>query len=102
MEALKQEVEKDISGSKEAGVKKLGLGVLIALGIGSIIGGGVFNSPTDLITKSNPQAVALALDNRRNWSYIPCFSVPASCRKKTRVKRWNFFLMLISLSDFMI
>lgn len=40
--------------------KKLGLPLLIALGIGSMIGGGIFNSPTDLIGKANPQAVIIA------------------------------------------
>lgn len=40
--------------------KKLGLGLLVALGIGSMIGGGIFNSPTDLIGKANPQAALLA------------------------------------------
>lgn len=40
--------------------KKLGLGLLIALGIGSMIGGGIFNSPTDLIGKANPLAALLA------------------------------------------
>lgn len=40
--------------------KKLGLGLLIALGIGSMIGGGVFNSPTDFIGGANPQATAIA------------------------------------------
>lgn len=40
--------------------KKLGLGLLIALGIGSMIGGGIFNSPTDLIGKANPLAALIA------------------------------------------
>lgn len=40
--------------------KKLGLGLLVALGVGSMIGGGVFNSPTDLIRVANPQAIAIA------------------------------------------
>ncbi|WP_200798706.1 basic amino acid/polyamine antiporter [Bacillus tuaregi] len=40
--------------------KKLGLGLLIALGVGSMIGGGVFNSPTDLITVANPQTILLS------------------------------------------
>lgn len=40
--------------------KKLGLFLLIALGIGSMIGGGIFNSPTDLISKANPQATVIA------------------------------------------
>ena len=39
---------------------KLGLGLLIALGIGSMIGGGIFNSPTDLISNANPMAALLA------------------------------------------
>ncbi|SEF40050.1 arginine:ornithine antiporter, APA family (TC 2.A.3.2.3) [Caloramator fervidus] len=42
------------------GSKKLGLGLLVLLGIGSMIGGGIFNSPTDLISTSNPQATVLA------------------------------------------
>ncbi|MEW9095754.1 MAG: amino acid permease [Clostridiaceae bacterium] len=40
--------------------KKLGLGLLIALGIGSMIASGIFNSPTDLVIYSNPQAVLIA------------------------------------------
>lgn len=40
--------------------RKLGLGLLVLLGIGSMIGGGIFNSPTDLISTSNPQATILA------------------------------------------
>lgn len=40
--------------------KKMGLGLLVALGIGSMIGGGIFNSPTDLISKANPQATLIA------------------------------------------
>ncbi|NMM64006.1 amino acid permease [Clostridium sp. P21] len=40
--------------------KKLGLTLLLAFGIGSMIGGGIFNSPTDLITKANPKAVLIA------------------------------------------
>lgn len=40
--------------------KKLGFALLVALGIGSMIGGGIFNSPTDLIGKANPQAVIIA------------------------------------------
>ena len=40
--------------------KKLGLFLLVALGIGSMIGGGIFNSPTDLINSANPQAAVLA------------------------------------------
>lgn len=40
--------------------KKMGLSLLVALGIGSMIGGGIFNSPTDLIGKANPQATLIA------------------------------------------
>jgi arginine:ornithine antiporter/lysine permease len=40
--------------------KKLGLSLLVALGVGSMIGGGIFNSPTDLIGEANPQAAILA------------------------------------------
>lgn len=40
--------------------KKLGLILLIALGVGSMIGGGIFNSPTDLIGKANPEAAIIA------------------------------------------
>ncbi|MBZ9622110.1 basic amino acid/polyamine antiporter [Clostridium sp. FP2] len=40
--------------------KKLGLSLLVALGVGSMIGGGIFNSPTDLIGKANPQSVLIA------------------------------------------
>ncbi len=40
--------------------KKLGLGLLVAFGVGSMIGGGVFNSPTDLIRVANPQSTLLA------------------------------------------
>ena len=40
--------------------RKLGLGLLIALGIGSMIASGIFNSPTDLVTSSNPQAVIIS------------------------------------------
>jgi arginine:ornithine antiporter / lysine permease len=40
--------------------KKLGMGLLVALGIGSMIGGGVFNAPTDLIGKANPEAALIA------------------------------------------
>lgn len=40
--------------------KKLGLAALAALGVGSMIGSGVFNSPTDLIRVANPQAIILA------------------------------------------
>ena len=34
--------------------KKLNLFLLITLIVGTIIGGGIFNSPTDLILKANP------------------------------------------------
>ncbi|RDB61614.1 arginine:ornithine antiporter [Gordonibacter sp. 28C] len=40
--------------------KKLGLLALVALGVGSMIGSGVFNSPTDLIGVANPQAILIA------------------------------------------
>ena len=40
--------------------EKLGLMMLVLLGIGSMIGGGIFNSPTDFIVGANPQAVFLA------------------------------------------
>lgn len=40
--------------------KKLGLSLLVALGVGSMIGGGIFNSPTDLIGKANPKAAIIA------------------------------------------
>lgn len=40
--------------------KKLGLVALAALGVGSMIGSGVFNSPTDLIQVANPQAIIIA------------------------------------------
>jgi len=40
--------------------KKLGLGLLMALTISSMIGGGIFNSPTDLISVANPQAALIA------------------------------------------
>lgn len=39
---------------------KLGLGLLIMLGVGSMIGGGIFNSPTDFINSANPQATMIA------------------------------------------
>ncbi|WP_330949551.1 amino acid permease [Virgibacillus sp. MG-45] len=39
--------------------KKLGIVALVALGIGSMIGAGVFNSPTDLILKANPQVIVI-------------------------------------------
>lgn len=40
--------------------KKLGLFLLIGLGVGSMIGAGIFNSPTDLILKANPQATIIS------------------------------------------
>ncbi|MCX7885454.1 MAG: basic amino acid/polyamine antiporter [Caloramator sp.] len=40
--------------------KKLGLLLLTGLAIGSMIGAGIFNSPTDLIRSANPQATILA------------------------------------------
>lgn len=40
--------------------KKLNLFLLITLIIGTIIGGGIFNSPTDLILKANPLSAVLA------------------------------------------
>lgn len=40
--------------------KKLNLFLLITLIVGTIIGGGIFNSPTDLILKSNPLSAFLA------------------------------------------
>jgi arginine:ornithine antiporter/lysine permease len=40
--------------------KKLGLFLMIGLGIGSMIGAGIFNSPTDLISIANPQATMIA------------------------------------------
>lgn len=39
---------------------KLGLWMLVLIGIGSMIGGGIFNSPTDLIRVANPQVVVFA------------------------------------------
>ncbi|MFX0548384.1 basic amino acid/polyamine antiporter [Hathewaya histolytica] len=39
---------------------KLGLWMLILIGIGSMIGGGIFNSPTDMIQVANPQAAIIA------------------------------------------
>ncbi|MCB2307920.1 amino acid permease [Clostridium estertheticum] len=40
--------------------KKLGLGLLVALGIGTMIASGIFNSPTDLISTTNPMAVLIS------------------------------------------
>ncbi|SKA95420.1 arginine:ornithine antiporter, APA family [Caloramator quimbayensis] len=40
--------------------KKLGLFLLTGLAIGSMIGAGIFNSPTDLIGSANPQATVIA------------------------------------------
>ena len=40
--------------------KKLNLFLLITLIVGTIIGGGIFNSPTDLILKANPMAALIA------------------------------------------
>lgn len=40
--------------------KKLGLFILTALGIGTMIGGGIFNSPTDLINLANPLSTLIA------------------------------------------
>lgn len=40
--------------------KKLNLFLLITLIVGTIIGGGIFNSPTDLILKANPQTALIA------------------------------------------
>ncbi len=40
--------------------KKLNLFLLITLIIGTIIGGGIFNSPTDLILKANPLTAIIA------------------------------------------
>ncbi|MCD7135102.1 amino acid permease [Limosilactobacillus rudii] len=40
--------------------KKLNLFLLITLIVGTIIGGGIFNSPTDLILKANPLASLIA------------------------------------------
>lgn len=39
---------------------KLGLSMLVLIGMGSMIGGGIFNSPTDLINLANPQSVVIA------------------------------------------
>lgn len=43
--------------------KKLNLFLLITLIVGTIIGGGIFNSPTDLILKANPMAALVCLVN---------------------------------------
>lgn len=40
--------------------KKLGLWLLVFIGLGSMIGSGIFNSPRDLIEVANPQASILA------------------------------------------
>lgn len=40
--------------------KTLGLFLLVALSVSSMIGGGIFNSPTDLIAKANPQTTLIA------------------------------------------
>lgn len=47
-----------IASGKEK--RKLGLGLLIALGVGSMICAGIFNSPTDLIGKANPLSTIIA------------------------------------------
>ncbi|MFS0784574.1 basic amino acid/polyamine antiporter [Bacillus sp. 1P06AnD] len=44
----------------EKAEKKMGLGLLVAVGVGSMIGGGVFNSPTDLISVANPIPTLMA------------------------------------------
>ncbi|WP_394238030.1 basic amino acid/polyamine antiporter [Niallia oryzisoli] len=60
-QAMKNEnIRVKLKGKEVPKEKKLGLGLLIALGVGSMIGGGVFNSPTDLITVANPQAILLS------------------------------------------
>lgn len=53
-------IPKSKSVEKQSVEKKMGMLALVGLGVGSMIGGGVFNSPTDLINKANPQAVILA------------------------------------------
>ena len=40
--------------------KKLGLWLLVFIALGSMIGSGIFNSPKDLISVSNPQRTMLA------------------------------------------
>ena len=40
--------------------QKLNLFTLVLLGVGSLIGAGVFNSPTDIILGANPQAAIIA------------------------------------------
>lgn len=40
--------------------KKLGLVLLVALAVSSMIGGGIFNSPTDLIANANPWPTLIA------------------------------------------
>jgi arginine:ornithine antiporter / lysine permease len=54
------ENNKSNMNTKEDERNKLGLGLLIALGISSMIGGGIFNSPTDLILVANPQSILIA------------------------------------------
>ncbi|WP_238943921.1 hypothetical protein [Seramator thermalis] len=39
---------------------KLGLWLLVFVGIGSMIGSGIFNSPKDLIHVANPQSTLIA------------------------------------------
>lgn len=45
---------------KEDKNKKLGIGLLVPLGIGTMIASGIFNSPIDLITTANPLAVLIS------------------------------------------
>ncbi len=40
--------------------RKLGFGLLVALGVGSMIGTGIFDSPRNLISTTNPQAAIIA------------------------------------------
>lgn len=40
--------------------KKLGIVLLVALGIGTMIASGIFNSPTDLISTTNPMVVLIS------------------------------------------